>query len=140
MKPLGLLGLKKSLYSANGPAQHLLLGVWGLIVTAGFYKVGIPAYFLITWALVSLSVIYCTIWAGKVVLLNFLKLDTMLTIMVLCLYLYEEYATGITTPIFFAGRVTAGTVLSLHGFYLIDLVQRQIHEALYVEERLKNEP
>jgi hypothetical protein len=93
MKPLGLLGLKKSLYSANGPAQHLLLGVWGLIVTAGFYKVGIPAYFLITWALVSLSVIYCTIWAGKVVLLNFLKLDTMLTIMVLCLYLYEEYAT-----------------------------------------------
>lgn len=139
MKPLGLLGLKKSLYSANGPAQHLLLGVWGLIVTAGFYKVGIPAYFLITWALVSLSVIYCTIWARKVVLLNFLKLDTMLTIMVLCLYLYEEYATGITTPVFFAGRVIAGTVLSLHGFYLIDLVQRQIHEALYVEERLKNE-
>jgi len=140
MKPLGLSGLKKALRSANGPAQHLLMGAWGLITTAGFYEVGIPAYLLITWALASLGVIYCTVWAGKRFLLNVLKLDTMLTIMVLCLYLYEEYTTGITTPIFFAGRVVAGAVLSFHGIYLVDLVQRQIHEALYLEERLKNEP
>jgi hypothetical protein len=139
VKPLGLSGLQKALRSANGPAQHLLMGVWGLITTAGFYEVGIPAYLLITWALASLAVVYCTIWTAKPALLRVLKLDTMLSIMVLCLYLYEEYTTGITTPIFFAGRVVAGSVLSLHGLYLVDLVQRQIHEALYFEERLKHE-
>ena len=139
MKPLGLQGLWKALRSANGPAQHLLMGIWGLITTAGFYQVGVPTVLLISWAIASLAVVYCTIWAGKQTLLRAIKTDTIFSIMVLTLYLYEEYTTGITTPVFFAGRVVAGSVLVIHGLYLIDLVQRQIHEALYLEERLKNE-
>ena len=139
MKPIGLKGLYRALRSANGPAQHLLMGIWGLITTAGFYQVGVPTFLLISWAIASLAVVYCTIWTGKPTLLRAIKTDTIFSIMVLTLYLYEEYTTGITTPVFFAGRVVAGSVLVLHGLYLIDLVQRQIHEALYLEERLKNE-
>lgn len=139
MKPLGLKGLYRALRSANGPAQHLLMGVWGLITTAGFYQVGVPTFLLISWAIASLAVVYCTVWTDKQTLLRVIKTDTIFSIMVLTLYLYEEYTTGITTPVFFAGRVVAGSVLVLHGLYLIDLVQRQIHEALYLEERLKNE-
>jgi len=139
MKPLGVQGLWKALRSANGPAQHLLMGIWGLITTAGFYEVGVPTALLVAWAIASLAVVYCTVWTDKPTLLRSLKVDTMFSIMVLTLYLWEEYTTGITTPVFFAGRVVAGSVLTMHGLYLIDLVQRQIHESLYIEERIKNE-
>lgn len=132
MKPLGIQGLKQALRSANGPAQHLLMGVWGLITTAGFWQVGVPVPVLLAWALASITVVYCTVWATKPTLLRALKLDTMLTVMVLSLYLWEEWITGIMTPVFFAGRVLAGSVLAMHGFYLIDLVHRQILDAQIV--------
>jgi len=132
MKPLGIQGLKQALRSANGPAQHLLMGVWGLITTAGFWQVGVPVPVLLAWAMASMTVIYCTVWATKPTLLRALKLDTMLTVMVLSLYLWEEWITGIITPVFFAGRVLAGSVLAAHGFYLIDLVTRQMSDALIV--------
>ena len=132
MKPLGIQGLKQALRSANGPAQHLLMGVWGLITTAGFWQVGVPVPVLLAWAMASMTVIYCTVWATKPTLLRALKLDTMLTVMVLSLYLWEEWITGIMTPVFFAGRVLAGSVLAMHGFYLIDLVHRQILDAQIV--------
>jgi len=132
MKPLGIQGLKQALRSANGPAQHLLMGVWGLITTAGFWQVGVPIPVLLAWAMASVTVIYCTVWATKPTLLRALKLDTMLTVMVLSLYLWEEWITGIITPVFFAGRVLAGSVLAAHGFYLIDLVTRQMLDAQIV--------
>ena len=132
MKPLGIQGLKQALRSANGPAQHLLMGVWGLITTAGFWQVGVPVPVLLAWAMASIMVVYCTVWATKPTLLRALKLDTMLTVMVLSLYLWEEWITGIMTPVFFAGRVLAGSVLAMHGFYLIDLVHRQILDAQIV--------
>lgn len=129
MQPLGLDGLKLALKTANGPAQHLLMGVWGIITTAGFWAVNVPIPFLVVWALCSLAVIYCTIWSVRPRLLLALKADTMLTVTVLFLYLWEEYMTGITTPVFFAGRLAAASVLIAHGFYLIDLVHRQILDA-----------
>jgi|SRR6056300_808532 hypothetical protein len=129
MQPLGLHGLKLALRTANGPAQHLLMGVWGIITTAGFWAVNVPIPFLAVWVLCSLAVIYCTIWSERPRLLFALKADTMLTVTVLSLYLWEEYTTGITTPVFFAGRLAAASVLVAHGFYLIDLVHRQILDA-----------
>ena len=139
MKPLGLSGLWQALRSANGPAQHLLMGVWGLITTAGFYQVGVPVPLLLAWAFASLVVVYCTVWSTKPTLLKALKTDTMLTVMVLSLYLWEEFTTGITTPVFFAGRVLAASILSLHGFYLIDLVHRQMLDAQAFEKSLRDE-
>lgn len=137
MKPLGLKGLWRSLRSANGPAQHMLIGVWGIIAAAGFYDVNVPNVFLVSWVLASIAVIYCTVWASKPNLLIALKIDAVLSAMVLSLYLFEAYTAGITTLVFFAGRLVAGSVLVLHGLYLVDLVQRQIFEATYIEDNLK---
>ena len=139
MKPLGLDGLRLALKSANGPAQHLLMGVWGLIVTSGFWAVNVPVPSLVIWGLCSFSVVYCTIWAHKPKLLYALKADTLLTVTVLLLYLWEEYTTGITTLVFFVGRVAAASVLIAHGFYLIDLVHRQILDARAFERANKKD-
>lgn len=128
MKPLGLKGTVDSLRSANGTAQHLLLSVWGIIAAGGFYAVGISNLHLIVWVLSSLLVFYCTIWRSKPCILWSLRLDVMITAIVLAEYLYIEWDTGINTMVFFLGRLSAGVILLVHGLYLCNLVRRQILE------------
>ena len=128
MKPLGLKGTYQSLRSANGTAQHLLLSIWGIIAAGGFYAVGISNLHLIAWVLASVLVAYCTIWRGKWCLLWALRLDVMLSAIVLAEYLYIEWDTGINTLVFFLGRLTAGVILLAHGLYLANLVRRQMLE------------
>ena len=128
MKPLGLKGTYQSLRSANGTAQHLLLSSWGIIAAGGFYAVGISNLHLIAWVLASVLVAYCTIWRGKLCLLWALRLDVMLSAIVLAEYLYIEWDTGINTVVFFLGRLAAGVILLVHGLYLANLVRRQMLE------------
>lgn len=128
MKPLGLKGVYESLRSANGTAQHLLLSVWGIIAAGGFYAVGISNLHLGAWVFASLLVLYCTVWRGRWCLLWALRLDVMLTAIILAEYLYIEWDTGINTVVFFLGRLAAGVILLVHGLYLSNLVRRQILE------------
>ena len=128
MKPLGLKGTYQSLRSANGTAQHLLLSIWGIIAAGGFYAVGISNLHLIAWVLASVLVAYCTIWRGKLCLLWALRLDVMLSAIVLAEYLYIEWDTGINTLVFFLGRLAAGVIMFVHGLYLANLVRRQMLE------------
>jgi hypothetical protein len=128
MKPLGLKGTYESLRSANGTAQHLLLSIWGIVAAGGFYAVGISNLHLIAWVAASLVVMYCTIWTKKPCLLWALRLDVMLTAVVLAEYLYIEFDTGINTVVFFLGRLSAGVILLAHGLYLANLVRRQMLE------------
>ena len=128
MKPLGLKGTYQSLRSANGTAQHLLLSIWGIIAAGGFYAVGISNLHLIAWVLASILVAYCTIWRGKWCLLWALRLDVMLSAIVLAEYLYIEWDTGINTLVFFLGRLAAGVIMFVHGLYLANLVRRQMLE------------
>ena len=128
MKPLGLKGTYQSLRSANGTAQHLLLSIWGIIAAGGFYAVGISNLHLIAWVLASVLVAYCTIWRGKWCLLWALRLDVMLSAIVLAEYLYIEWDTGINTLVFFLGRLAAGVIMFVHGLYLANLVRRQMLE------------
>ena len=128
MKPLGLKGTYQSLRSANGTAQHLLLSIWGIIAAGGFYAVGISNLHLIAWVLTSILVAYCTIWRGKWCLLWALRLDVMLSAIVLAEYLYIEWDTGINTLVFFLGRLAAGVIMFVHGLYLANLVRRQMLE------------
>jgi hypothetical protein len=139
MKPLGLKGVYESLRSASGTAQHLLLSVWGIIAAVGFYAVGISNLHLIVWIASSLFVLYCTVWRGKVCLLWALRLDVMITAIVLAEYLYIEWDTGINTVVFFLGRLAAGVILLLHGLYLSNLVRRQILEHKKFESILEVE-
>lgn len=128
MKPLGLKGTYESLRSANGTAQHLLLSIWGIIAAGGFYAVGISNLHLIAWIIASVLVCYCTIWRGKWCLLWALRLDVMISFIVLAEYLYIELDTGINTIVFFLGRLAAGSILLVHGMYLANLVRRQMLE------------
>ena len=129
MKPLGLKGTYESLRSANGTAQHLLLSVWGIIAAGGFYAVGISNIHLIGWVLASILVAYCTVWRGKWCLLWALRIDVMLSALVLAEYLYIEWDTGINTLVFFLGRLAAGVIMLTHGLYLANLVRRQMLES-----------
>ena len=128
MKPLGLRGTYESLRSANGTAQHLLLSVWGIIAAGGFYAVGISNLHLTAWVVTSILVAYCTIWRGKWCLLWALRVDVMLTAIILAEYLYIEWDTGINTVVFFLGRLAAGVIMLIHGLYLANLVRRQMLE------------
>ena len=128
MKPLGLKGVYESLRSASGTAQHLLLSVWGIIAAGGFYAVGISDVHLVGWVLASVLVTYCTVWRSKWCLLWALRLDVMITAIVLAEYLYIEWDTGINTVVFFLGRLAAGIILLVHGLYLSNLVRRQMLE------------
>ena len=128
MKPLGLRGTYDSLRSANGTAQHLLLSIWGIVAAGGFYAVGISSLHLTAWVAASVLVMCCTIWTKKPCLLWALRLDVMLTAVVLAEYLYIEWDTGITTLVFFLGRLSAGVILLAHGLYLANLVRRQMLE------------
>jgi hypothetical protein len=128
MKPLGLRGTYESLRTANGTAQHILLSVWGIIAAGGFYAVGISNLHLGAWVFASLLVLYCTVWRGKWCLLWALRLDVMISAVVLAEYLYIEWDTGINTLVFFLGRLAAGVLLLIHGLYLANLVRRQMLE------------
>ena len=128
MKPLGLKGTYESLRSANGTAQHLLLSIWGIIAAGGFYAVGISNLHLIAWVVASLLVAYCTVWRGKWCLLWALRIDVMLSALVLAEYLYIEWDTGINTLVFYFGRLAAGVIMLVHGLYLANLVRRQMLE------------
>jgi len=128
MKPLGLKGTYEAIRSANGPAQHLLLSVWGIVAAGGFYAVGISNLHLIAWIIASVLVCYCTVWRGKWCLLWALRLDVMISFIVLAEYLYIEWDTGINTMVFFLGRLAAGSILLVHGMYLANLVIRQMLE------------
>ena len=128
MSPLGLKGTYQSLRSANGKAQHLLLSIWGIIAAGGFYAVGISDIHLIAWVLASFLVMYCTIWRGKWCLLWALRLDVIISAIILAEYLYIEWDTGISTLVFFTGRLAAGVILLTHGLYLSNLVRRQMLE------------
>ena len=128
MKPQGLKGVYESLRSANGTAQHLLLSIWGIIAAGGFYAVGISDVHLVGWVLASVLVTYCTVWRSKWCLLWALRLDVMITAIVLAEYLYIEWDTGINTVVFFLGRLAAGIILLVHGLYLSNLVRRQMLE------------
>jgi len=129
MKPLGLRGTYESLKSANGTAQHLLLSIWGIIAAGGFYAVGISNLHLTAWVAASILVMYCTIWTKKPCLLWAIRLDVMLTTVVLAEYLCIEWDTGINTVVFFLGRISAAVILLTHGLYLANLVRRQMLEA-----------
>lgn len=139
MKPLGIKGVYESLRSASGTAQHLLLSAWGVVAAGGFYAVGISNIHLVGWVLASLLVAYCTVWAGKRCLLWALRLDVIITAIVLAEYLYIEWDTGINTVVFFLGRLTAGIILLVHGLYLSNLVRRQILEHKKFENILEVE-
>ena len=139
MKPLGLKVTYESLRSANGTAQHLLLSIWGIIAAGGFYAVGISNIHLIAWVLSSILVAYCTIWRGKWCLLWALRLEVIITLVILFEYLYIEWDTGVNTVVFFLGRLFAGLVMLVHGFYLADLVRRQMLEAKRFEGVLEVE-
>ena len=128
MKPLGLKGTYRSIRSASGTAQHLLLSIWGIIAAGGFYAVGISNLHLIAWVFASFLVAYCTVWRGKRCLLWALRLDVMLTAIVLAEYLYIEWSTGVNTLVFFFGRLAAGVIMLIHGLYLANLVRRQMLE------------
>lgn len=128
MNALGLKGTYESLRSANGTAQHLLLSIWGIIAAGGFYAVGISNLHLLAWIAASVLVAYCTIWRGKWCLLWSLRLDVIITAIILAEYLYIEWDTGINTAVFFMGRLMAGIILLCHGLYLANLVRRQMLE------------
>lgn len=135
MKPLGLKGTYESLRSANGTAQHLLLSIWGIVAAGGFYAVGINNLHLVAWVLASFLVVYTTIWRGKWCLLWALRLDVIISFIVLAEYLWIEWDTGINTLVFFLGRLAAGGILCLHGLYLANLVSRQMLEyKVFVEQ------
>ena len=139
MKPLGLKGTYASIKSASGTAQHLLLSIWGIIGAGGFYAVGISNLHLVAWVVASLLVCYCTIWRGKWCLLWALRMDVIITAVVLAEYLWIEWDTGINTLVFFLGRLAAGSVLLCHGLYLSNLVRRQMLEHKKFEVELRHE-
>jgi hypothetical protein len=139
MKALGVKGVYESLRSATGTAQHLLLSAWGIIAAGGFYAVGISNLHLLVWVIASVLVTYCTIWRGKWCLLWALRLDVMLTAIVLAEYLWIEWDTGINTLVFFTGRLAAGVLLLAHGLYLSNLVRRQMLEHRLFEEDIRHE-
>ena len=139
MKALGVKGVYESLRSANGTAQHLLLSAWGIIAAGGFFAVGISNLHLLAWVLASLLVTYCTVWRGKWCLLWALRLDVMLTAIVLAEYLWIEWDTGINTLVFFMGRLAAASLLLVHGLYLANLVRRQMLEHRLFEEDIRHE-
>ena len=139
MKALGVKGVYESLRSANGTAQHLLLSAWGIVAAGGFYAVGISNLHLLVWVLASVLVTYCTIWRGKWCLLWALRLDVMLTAIVLAEYLWIEWDTGINTLVFFMGRLAAAGLLLVHGLYLSNLVRRQMLEQRLFEEDIRHE-
>ena len=139
MKALGVKGVYESLRSANGTAQHLLLSAWGIVAAGGFYAVGISDVHLVGWVLASVLVTYCTVWRGKWCLLWALRLDVMLTAIVLAEYLWIEWDTGINTLVFFMGRLAAASLLLVHGLYLSNLVRRQMLEQRLFEEDIRHE-
>ena len=128
MKALGLKGTYEALRSASGTAQHIMLSVWGVIAAGGYFALGISNFHLLAWISTSVFVLFCTIWASKHWLLWALRLDVMISFIVLAEYLYIEWDTGINTIVFFLGRLAAGSILLVHGMYLANLVRRQMLE------------
>lgn len=128
MKALGLKGTYEALRSASGTAQHIMLSVWGVIAAGGYFALGISNFHLLAWVSTSVFVLFCTIWTSKRWLLWALRLDVMITMAVMLEYFAIVAEEGIPTPVFFLGRVAAGTTIMLHGLYLSNLVRRQILE------------
>jgi|TARA_R110002167_G_C12454747_1_gene632120 hypothetical protein len=147
---VGLRNTWRQVLNANGPAQMISYGFWGVIVAGLFYGVDTscyPNWLIITWGVVSASVIPFTIWGGKSLLKFTLLLDTVLSAYILTLFLMHvphttEFVYSISTlnGIKEASRGMSHTSvsewfhavalvwMSFHSIYLANLTQRQILE------------
>lgn len=150
---LGLKGTWEAIKSANGPAQHILYGIWGFIIAGMYLDMGVPNSLVISWALASFITILVVIWSSKKALKRVLLLDVSLTALVLGLYVSTAYiykpmsmepvyyintAEGmeamqrmgiglhdLSSWSMFISYILPCLVLILHGIYLANLVERQ---------------
>ena len=150
---LGLRGTWEAIKTANGPAQHILYGLWGFIIAGMYLDMGVPNSLVGAWAVSSLITIIVVIWMSKEVLKRILLLDVGLTALVLGLYVSEAYLIKpmVMEPIYhvntaqgmelvqragvglhdlaswsmFISHIVPCLVLILHGIYLANLVERQ---------------
>lgn len=133
---MGLSRTLQSLRSANGTAQHLLLGVWGVIIAGMYHNMGVPDLLLLLWTALSVAVVVATVWLNKTLLKYLLVADVMVSVSVLVLY--ATHTKTVTHPMgmvmthshFDIGaHFVAAIVMILHGLYLADLTNRQILES-----------
>ena len=145
------LGVKNTYHRvmrANGPAQMLTYAFWGVLMAGMFHGVCelcFPPELLITWGLISFSVVPATIWCRPWVLRNVLLLDVVVSAYILIVFLRHEPHTvqsvyqvmtidgmrvrdtgGHSVSDWF--HVSALIWMTLHAVYLADLTNRQILE------------
>lgn len=131
------MSLKKtlqSLRSANGTAQHIMLGIWGVVIAGMYAGMGVPDALLVLWTALSMAVIGATVWLSKLILKRLLIADVYISVAVLVLYLthtrHAEVHMGQLHHhhVDIGSHVVAVLILIVHGLYLADLTNRQILE------------
>jgi len=147
----GLKSTYTQVASANGPAQMLTYGFWGIIVAGMFYGVDpscFPDWMILAWGITSAIVIPITIWGSKELLKFTLLFDTVFSAYILTLlmmhnphppdavyyinaaYGFEEASRSVMmshdVSEWFHG--VALLWMSFHSIYLANLTHRQILE------------
>jgi hypothetical protein len=147
-----ILGLRKTyakVMSANGPAQMLTYGFWGVLMAGMFWGVCdmcFPPELLIFWGAISAAVVPITVWGTPAMLRNILLLDVVVSAYIMVVFLTHEphvaefvYYTPSVDGMDMAHRgsghglsdwfhAAALIWMTLHAVYLADLTNRQILE------------
>ena len=148
---MGGVGVKKTYHkvvTANGPAQMLTYGFWGVLMAGMFHGVCdgcFPPELLMFWGAVSATVVPVTIWCSPVLLRNILLLDVVVSAYIMVVFLtHEPHVVQHTYHVMAVDgmrtRDTGGHSMAdwfhasaliwmtLHAIYLADLTNRQILE------------
>lgn len=149
MEHLGLKNTYHKVMRANGPAQMLTYGFWGVLMAGMFHGVddkAFPMWLLLFWGAVSASVVPATVWCSPVVLRNVLLLDVVISSYLMVIFLtYEPHVSQHVYHVMTADGMKARVPneghsvsdwfhasslvwMTLHAIYLADLTNRQILE------------
>jgi hypothetical protein len=105
-KGIGLNGAIKSVRSANGTAQYLLFAWWNIVFSGMLVGMHTNVYAIAAMGLLGLWVLFSTIYRCRVGIRRCILVTTFFNIIGLVNYMY-----------------------GCHGFYLAQLLTRQILEA-----------
>jgi hypothetical protein len=130
-KGIGLEGTIKDIRSANGTAQYLLFAWWNIVFSGMLVGMHTNVYAIAAMGLLGAWVFYSTIYRCRVGIRRCILVTTFFNIIGLVNYMYGCKADH--GAVFYDVRHTfyilAFVSLCSHGFYLAQLLTRQILEA-----------
>ena len=115
--PLGLSKTWDAIKNANGPAQHIMYGIWGFIIAGMYVDMGVPNLLVFTWAAFSMITILAVVWCSKNILKNILLVDVLLTAIVLGLYVSNTHfvVPDVMEPVYYTIDITGKMSQSMRG-------------------------